>query len=118
MTKNSQVTFTVQDGQNVATLTQAITEVATGNDRQNVTQTIATSWTAINFRPVTPDLFMVQNLRPDNYVQLATANDGTGLFARVSPGRPGPYITADPGATYYARAHTAAVKIAILAAPV
>ena len=93
-----------------------LTESPAGTAYDVVSQSIATSWTAVSLGPVSAfDLVLIKNNDLTNYVQLASANDGTGIFARLSPGR-GACWPADPGTTIYAKAHTAACIIGIVGA--
>jgi hypothetical protein len=94
-----------------------LTETPAGSAYVAVSQSIATTWTAVSLGPVAAfDLVLIKNNDPTNYVQLASANDGTGIFGRLTPGRAGCWPV-DAGATIYAKAHTAACIIGILGAP-
>jgi hypothetical protein len=85
-----------------------------GKNFLGIVQTISTSWTAVNVTGLASvDLLAARNSDGTNYVELATANDGSGIFAKLTAGR-GCFISANPSATYYARANTAACDVEFL----
>ena len=56
----------------------------------------------------------LRNLDPTNYVDLSLINDGSTPFARLNPGEFAVFrLTAS--ATYYAKAHTAAINLEVVA---
>lgn len=91
-----------------------------GNELVRSTQLItAASWQALTWGAITgaPGAFTLTNLDATNYVDIAVANDDSGVFARLLPGPlagiPGNsiLITPKPGVTYYANAHTGSVRV-------
>ena len=83
---------------------------------ENTQDCTAGSWEAINMGDIaTLGYLAVKNLDATNYIEIATANDGTGILTKVLAGKSMPPIAAQPGATYYVRANTALVKIRYLA---
>lgn len=78
-------------------------------------QTIGTSWELIDLTDVgTLGFLMVHNKDETNYVQIATANDDSGIFGKILPGGTLP-VDVQTGATYYLKANTAPVNVDILA---
>lgn len=87
----------------------------TGTGFINHEQEVGTSWEAITLTDIgTLGFLMVRNEDADNFVQIATANDGSEILAKVLPGR-GQAIEPQPAATYYIKADTAPVKVLVLA---
>ncbi len=92
-----------------------------GNELMKETQVIGTAAEAITTGEMaTPGRLFIQNLDQTNYVEISMASDATNPFARLLPGSGGNpggwlYIEGAAAATYYAKAHTASVRIAKLA---
>lgn len=83
---------------------------------ENIQDCTAGSWEAINLGDIdTLGWLAIKNLDATNYVEIATANDGSGIFTKILAGASMPPIKGQPSATYYVRANTAQVKIAYLA---
>lgn len=81
----------------------------------NHEQEVGTSWEAIVLTDIgTLGFLFVRNEDETNFVQIATANDGSQILAKVVAGR-GQAIEPQPGATYYIKADTAPVKVLVLA---
>lgn len=81
----------------------------------NLEQEVGTSWEAVSLTDIgTLGFLAIRNEDTTNYVQIATANDDSGILAKITPGR-GQAIEVNPGATYYVKANTAPVKILVLA---
>ena len=87
-----------------------------GNNYVLTTQNLtAGAWTAIYIDGITTlGALFVKNLDATNYIQLATANDNSGIFGRLNAGKSG-LVAIETGATYYVRANTGNLTIAILA---
>src|SRR5213076_3077359 len=82
---------------------------------ENTQDCTAGSWEAILLGDIaTLGYLSVINLDATNYVEIATANDGTAIFAKILAGKSS-LIPVQPSATYYVRAHTAQVTIRYLA---
>lgn len=109
-----------KDGQSAYFKTSAETYDLNGKGLNSSPQNIATTWTALTIpawaASENATFVMVKNLDTTNYVELATANDGSGIFTKISANdgtRPAvaifPPYTGNP--TYYGRANTSAVWI-------
>ncbi len=83
-----------------------------GNELSYGTQLIPTTWTALTWGSITgtPGAAFIHNLDATNYVQLALANDNSGIFARLKADEVS-VIKFEPGITIYAKANTASVRI-------
>lgn len=111
--KRTSLTFSVVKGGQTLQQTISLTEDLAGSEIAGLRQSIATSWTAIDLGTLTTaDLVCIVNDDATNYVQLATASDNSGIFANLTAGRVA-FFAAEPTATYYARANTAAVNIKV-----
>jgi hypothetical protein len=81
----------------------------------NIEQEIGTSWEAVSVTDIgTLGFLFIRNEDAVNYVEIATANDNTGIFGKIVAGRGLP-VDVSAGATYYLKANTATVKVVILA---
>ena len=91
----------------------------TGTGFVNIEQEIGTgAWEAVSVTDIgTLGFLFIRNEDAVNYVEIATANDDTGIFGRISAGRGLP-VDVVSGATYYLKANTATVKVVILATEV
>jgi len=106
-TKVSSVALSIRDGQSTGALSATLSETCSGTDWEVRPYTATTSWTAIPLGSLASfDLLCVKNTDGTNYVEIATANDGTGIFAKLTAGR-FCFVACNPSATYYARANTA-----------
>jgi hypothetical protein len=114
--KRTSLSFSVvKSGQTLQQVVSLAEDLA-GSEIAAVRQSIATSWTALDLGTITTaDLLCVVNDSATNYVQLATASNDSGIFAKLTPGRCA-FFAAEPTATYYARANTAACNVKITAA--
>lgn len=73
------------------------------------------SWVALDVGNCSPaDMIAVINNDGTNYVQLATANDGTKIFARIGAGRFA-LFPQDSGVTIYVKANTATCSVVVAA---
>jgi hypothetical protein len=109
--KQTSLNFTAKkNGLTVQALIQ-LTEDLAGAKMNGTRQVVPTAWTAVQLGSVaTADLLCVQNDDPTNYVQLAIASDGTGIFAKLTAKRAA-FFPPDPTATIYAKADTASCPI-------
>ena len=106
--------LTVDKGGFQQQLEANLSEDFSGKNFIGIVQAISTSWTAVNVTGLaSPDLMLARNSDTTNYVELATANDGSGIFAKLAAGR-GAFLSCNPSATYYARANTAACDVEFL----
>jgi hypothetical protein len=94
--------------------TQSSLQDFAGNDYLLGTQAVATTWEAISLGDVTapPGTVMVKNLDETNYVELALANDGTGIFEKLKPLSVCLFHPTDT--TVFAQANTAACQVEFL----
>ncbi len=77
-----------------------------------IRQAIPNSWTAITWGGATTVAsFAIDNLDGTNAVDLATANDSTGIFATVPKGGTSGVIPTKSGVTYYAKSAASTVNI-------
>lgn len=114
-TKTSAVALGIQDGQSTGALSASLTETSSGTDWEVRPYTATTSWTAIPLGSLASfDLLCVKNTDGTNYVEIATANDGTGIFGKLTPARFS-FIACNPSATYYIRANTASCVVQLSA---
>jgi hypothetical protein len=91
--------------------TQNIDQAVPGVSDQ--TQTIPTSQTALNVSTeiATLGVALIKNLDETNYIQIGLVVSATFYpFARIKPTEAYP-LRLEPGVTYYAKAHTASVKL-------
>jgi hypothetical protein len=87
---------------------------ADGADANTAPQDVGTSWEALDIGACSPaDWVLVKNIDATNFVQLATSNGGTGIFAKIAPGRAA-IFPAEPTATYYVKADTAACRALVV----
>ena len=96
-----------------------LAENLTGNNIVGLQQSIGTAaWTALDLGTVTTaDLLAVVNTDVTNYVQLSIDNAGAKIFGKLTPGRAA-FLPPDPTATIYAKAHTAACQVQVMACDV
>ena len=99
-----------------ASINVSETRTLTGTGFVSEEQEIGTgAWEAIDLTDIgTLGFLVIRNIDPTNYVEIATANDGTQIFGKISAGRGLPVEVAS-GVTYYAKANTGSVKIVFLA---
>lgn len=84
-----------------------LNETLSGSDYYSQPYTVTTSWTAIPFDTLASfDLLFIQNTDSTNYVELATANDGTHKFAKLTSGRAA-FISDPSASTLYWKANSA-----------
>ena len=114
--KRTSLNFSVlKNGQTVQQVV-SLTESLAGSLVSATRQSIATTWTALDLGTVTTaDLICIVNDDATNFVQLATANNNSGIFAKLAAGRCA-FFAAEPTATYYAKANTAACVVKITTA--
>ena len=112
--KRTSLTFSVVEQGLTTSLTLSLLEDLTGSKSLGTPQDIGTAWEALTLSDLgSADLIAVKNNDATNYVQLATANDNSGIFARLTPGR-GAFFPPETSATLYARANTAECELAKL----
>lgn len=113
--KSTALSFAVsKNGQRVSDQL-ALVENLAGTDYYAKSWTVTTSWTAIPLDALASfDLLFVKNNDAANYVQLATANDNSQIFAKLTAGR-GCFLPPDPSATLYWRANTASCVCTVTA---
>ena len=105
--KSTSLNFTVAKNNLRVSDTASLSETLAGTDYYAKSWTVTTSWTAIPLDALASfDLLMIKNTDATNYVELATANDGTHKFAKPTPGRV--VFLSDPSAsTLYWKANAA-----------
>lgn len=101
----------VKDGITNSLVLSANGDLAGNNQVGNV-QEVGTSWEAINIADLgAPELIAVRNIHASATIDVAVANDDSGIFTTLTGGG-GPksmaYLPAKTGATYYAKASAAA----------
>ncbi len=95
---------------------QSLTIAAAGAKHIDNIQNIGTSWELLVFGDIgTLGEVALQNLDETNYVELALANDDSGIFAVLRPST-GAAVIPLATKTVYAKAHTGACNVALLAA--
>lgn len=78
----------------------------------------AGAWEALDLGDIaTLGYLWLKNTDAVNYIEVATANDGTGIFAKFVAGH-GNIINVQAASTYYIRANTATVKVHMIAAEI
>ena len=93
----------------------SLAENLSGTDYYAKSWTVTTSWTAIPLDALASfDLLFVVNNDATNFVSLATANDGTHKFAKLTAGR-GTFLPPDSGSTLYWKAYTASCVCSVVA---
>lgn len=114
--KQSSISLTIaKTGQVFALTPPALTEDLAGTQAISNVQNVGTGWEAILIGDLSRiDLLAVRNADNTNFIQLATANDGSGIFAKLTPGRFA-FVPVDSGATVYAKADTAACDLQVVA---
>ena len=112
-----QILVGVVNGNLAPTLTQALLEItAAGSKHIDNIQNIGIAWEALDFGDIgTLGEVALQNLDAINYVELALANDGLQIFAVLRPSA-GAAVIPLATKTVYAKAHTGACDVALLAA--
>lgn len=105
--KQTSVNFSVTKNNLRVADSLSLSETISGTDYYAKAWTVTTSWTAIPLDALASfDLIMIKNTDATNYVQIATANTGSQIFAKLTAGR-GIFICPDPSATLYWRANSA-----------
>ncbi len=106
-TKQSTIALGISDSQATGALSANLTETSAGTDWEVRPYTATTSWTSLPLGSLASfDLVAVKNTDATNYVEIATATDGTGIFGKLTPGR-FCFIACNPSATYSVKANTA-----------
>ncbi len=114
-TKSSTIGLSFTDTNLTGGMAPTLNETSSGTDWQVRPYTATTSWTAIPLGSLASfDLLAVKNTDATNYVELATANDGSAIFAKLTAGRFS-FVACNPSATYYVKANTASCVIQISA---
>ncbi len=112
-----------KNGQSINGSGTTQTDMTDGNTVDS-SQDIGTSWEALTWGDIASiSAITVINKDASHYVEVATANDGTGIFGYMAPaataGQDGGHcqLQCKPGApaTYYARANTASCRVKKLA---
>ncbi len=109
--KQTRLNFSVAKGGLTGQQVTSLSEDLAGSNIGPLTQTIPTnSWVAIDIGSCSSaDLMLLRNTDVTNYVQLSVTNDGTRLFARLTPGRVA-FFPVEGAVTIYAKAHYAATN--------
>jgi len=113
--KQSGINFSVtKNGLRVADVL-SLSEDLSGTDYYAKSWTVTTSWVAIPLDALASfDLIMVKNTDATNYVELATANDGTHKFAKLTPGR-ACFLPVNSASTLYWKANAASCVCGVTA---
>lgn len=112
--KRTALTFSVSKNNLTVSDSLSLTEDLSGSDYYAKSWTVTTSWTAIPLDALASfDLLMIKNNDTTNYVQIATANDGTGIFAKLTAGR-GMFLPPNTSTLYW-RANTASCVCNVVA---
>lgn len=113
--KTTALAFSIfKNGQRVSDQLSLV-ETLAGTDYYAKAWTVSTAWTAIPLDALASfDLIFVKNNDATNYVQVATANDSTQIFAKLTAGR-GVFLPPDPSATLYWRANSASCVCTVTA---
>lgn len=108
-------TLSANKGGMSVTSTHSENITMTGDDMISSTQVIGTTWEALSFGEITgvPIALQVVNLDATNFVQLAIANDNSGVYEKLLAGHS--YQGHPAAATIYAKADTAACRVKITA---
>ncbi len=116
-TKVSSASLGLSDTSGTGALACNLSETSSGTDWQVRPYTAAAgSWNALPLGSLASfDLLCVKNTDAANYTEVATANDGSGIFAKLTAGR-FLFIACNPSATYYVRANTGACVLQMSAA--
>ena len=105
--KTTSVSFVVSKNNLTAQDSVSLSETLAGSKYYAKPLTVTTSWTAIPLDVLGSfDLLLIKNTDATNYVQIATANTGSQIFAKLTPGRAS-FICPDPSATLYWKANSA-----------
>jgi len=113
--KQTNITFAVTKNNLRVSDTLSLSEDLAGTDYYAKSWVVTTAWTAIPLDALSSfNLLMVKNTDGTNYIQLATANDGTHIFCKLTAGR-GCFFPPDSAATLYWRANTASCVVNVTA---
>lgn len=114
MQTKTNLNFNVVNGFDNFFIQANLTESPTGTDFNSGTQSAPTaSWAAVSMGScVSVDLVCIKNLDTANYVRLAVANDNSGVFARLTPGRVA-FWPLETGVTLFAKANVTVVQIMV-----
>lgn len=109
-------TLTANKGGVSVSQTASETITMDGDDMVQGTQVIGTSWEAIDWGEITgaPRRVQLKNLDATNFVDLATANDDSGVFG-ILDANGGTASFRPKVATIYAKADTAACRVSRVA---
>lgn len=104
------ISLTSSKGGASVTFSLSKTVDMTGDDMAGNSQLIGTSTEAIALGDIgTPKYLAIKNMDDTNFVQIGLDTPLTQIFAKIPAGE-GILVLMDPGATYYAKADTAAVR--------
>lgn len=113
--KTTSISFQVAKGGVTVRDSVSLSETLSGTDFIGRPVTVTTSWTAIPLGDLASfDLLYARNTDATNYIQIATANDGTHVFAKLTAGR-ACFLPVDSGATLYWKANSASVVCNLVA---
>lgn len=113
--KQTNINFAVSKNNLRVADTLSLSENLSGTDYYAKSWTVTTSWVAIPLDALASfDLLMVVNNDATNFVELATANDGTHKFAKLTAGR-GCFLPPNSASTLYWKADTASCVCAVVA---
>jgi hypothetical protein len=105
--KQSSINFSITKNNLRVSDTLSLSEDLSGTDYYGKSWVVTTSWTAIPLDALASfNLLFVKNTDATNYVELATANDGTHKFSKITPGR-GCFISDPSASTLYWKANAA-----------
>jgi hypothetical protein len=109
----------VKDGL-TAQLVKSVTGDLTGDQMTSTAQLIGNAWEAITFTDLASvEIFALCNLDATNSIDVAVANDNTGIFATLAAGG-GPksvtYVPAKAAVTYYAKSSAGTPALQVVAA--
>ncbi len=108
-TFTSTVSSSITDGTLTAALIATLSETSSGSDYQIAPQSFAAgSWTLVDIGAcASAHTVEMKNTDAANYIEFATANDNTGIFEKLTPGKA--FLIHPNGVALYGRANTGAV---------
>lgn len=113
---NETVSLAFQKSGTQKTFSIGKSSTMSGDDFCDLSQSIpTTAWTVISLGSITnpPAKIQIINRDATNYVELAVANDDSGIFAKLLAGDPAQFPPKT--ATMYAKANTGICKITVAA---
>lgn len=105
--KQSTISFSITKNNQRVADTLSLNEDLSGTDYYGKSWSVTTSWVAVPLDALASfDLVFIKNTDTTNYVELATANDGTHKFAKLTPGR-ACFVPFNSASTLYWKANAA-----------